>query len=1253
MNLCQLQVPETIYFLLYIMNQDDFLTPFKKILSNYNAIDLLAVVAALQIMPQNASRAVRLETLAQIVVSIPQDDTKPNITTHKLKNLLNSYPMTNSPIQFAEDPCDNLFTEAFAFHGGSYTVFPGITENPSFILRHLAEALLRLPNPINDELFLNDVNSIIASVLAISNEIAKRADLTRGIEPDTRLRRPVNIPNSNLMEINKKAITFSKAELMELLYYNGGHPDTIKQLVIQQGQSNYDELNLQNGDLFAAPIVHHQDKYVVAIPGMLMVAARHQIIKLAIERNLLEQVASKYADRVWFSVVDYFKHLGNKQIALPPPKQTDLDYYRDGLFELDTDKIIYAGLLIDPLTNYDLKNPFDHWKANNLGEKLSARWQDIEEKILTSVLPTNDWLNIFLYFGVGRSFLIPFKARIPKSQPTRLSLSVSDLETVSFLEHGNNLILWKYAEASRKLKEKTLIRAWGFLDEFEIYRKNGYTYYLSDDKTPTVLGVMPGGAGALRREVANKQDYHAVPSYQDGSIAEVVTLHNTKEVPIYITKKTIDGEEFAFLIEGLPLPIWINNSNVGNTFKGEMYSNYFLFMDMISHWFWQFTPMLVEPLSTIASSYNKIIIELYLNPDEDWFYNKVNSSSPPLQIITNKSTGVLQVNLGAGITDQFAEAENSGEREFMRQILAGFRSFLSEENQAKLSDESIDQVIEAYMPLGLKKKFLIIDSGNSPELMNEGLPKYREIEAPDVEELLDDLGYYLRTQENLGLGKLPDQQRTHILQKVVNYFYTQFQRLVDTLNPEGLLEWLITQHEAGIAEKAHYQLTIPTRLACFSSEPEILKELTERLPELVASTRANRFLIEYVTARPPVGLRPISFTVFDKLMAFASQIIEFAFESDLIHFNLADFKYHMLQSGRFGADRNKFSKAMNAFSPVYSTYELVRTKKGFKRYWKNDENVEEVSDDFAKLEAATKAEFGYSIKDINTLMGEAYNICIEEINPSFGILTLPVLVEKLHKRLNWSKNQIEEIVDLLSLKERKDFLKPPTPFRKEDVYPWRYNRLLSYLRCPFLQRKHGNEIEILWGPRNIADAWRYLTHLCMQGRLQAKSLEMRQFLGVINNERGAGFNMRVADFFRENSQLIVKEQVIKIAGKRISNQKGDLGDIDVLVTDAKRRRILVIECKDLALARTPYEMSSEITNLFLGADNKDSIVEKHTKRVEWIKNNLKDVIDSLGIANNGKWKVEGIIVVDEPMLTPYLYKSKMRVVSFDELSKVI
>lgn len=190
----------------------------------------------------------------------------------------------------------------------------------------------------------------------------------------------------------------------------------------------------------------------------------------------------------------------------------------------------------------------------------------------------------------------------------------------------------------------------------------------------------------------------------------------------------------------------------------------------------------------------------------------------------------------------------------------------------------------------------------------------------------------------------------------------------------------------------------------------------------------------------------------------------------------------------------------------------------------------------------------------------------------------------------------------------------------------------------------------MWGNLQLYESRSYIIHMCLGGRFQgrANSEEMRSLLGRFNRERGAAFTLDVRKVFEDYEGLVVDSNLVKIGRVRIAEEGRDLGDIDVLVINPSRRRVLAIECKDLSVARNPHEMANELQELFVG-NAQPAVVVRHQRRADWVATNLQLVLDHYGVEPGPGWCVTPILVVSEEMLTPHIHSPPMPVVSLRTL----
>jgi hypothetical protein len=207
-------------------------------LAPYDPADVLAAVGGLQLLPENADRAVRLEAFAHAAAALENEANKHHISLHRLRQFANNEPLGGAGVAVQEDPCDNAVTEAFTFHGGMYIVFPGQTDEVTFHLRHLAAAVSADPDayPVSD--FVTRTEQLLKAVLALSNEIARRAELGRAVLPIFRGREAdVVVPESQRLTKIKQAVSFSRTEIEQLLAKCRLPLSTLDQLIIPQGKA--------------------------------------------------------------------------------------------------------------------------------------------------------------------------------------------------------------------------------------------------------------------------------------------------------------------------------------------------------------------------------------------------------------------------------------------------------------------------------------------------------------------------------------------------------------------------------------------------------------------------------------------------------------------------------------------------------------------------------------------------------------------------------------------------------------------------------------------------------------------------------------------------------------------------------------------------------------------------------------------------------------------------------------------------------
>lgn len=148
---------------------------------------------------------------------------------------------------------------------------------------------------------------------------------------------------------------------------------------------------------------------------------------------------------------------------------------------------------------------------------------------------------------------------------------------------------------------------------------------------------------------------------------------------------------------------------------------------------------------------------------------------------------------------------------------------------------------------------------------------------------------------------------------------------------------------------------------------------------------------------------------------------------------------------------------------------------------------------------------------------------------------------------------------------------------------------------------------------------------------------------------GTAFNDEVYNVFVKHSELIVRKRIEEFCGIEMYDHKGKLGDVDVLVVNNSKGEILIIECKNLNAAISPYEYNNELKSLFIDDEEEDSEATKLLRRTKWVEENIELVSIELNLTYKKDWKYRPLIVTSEELSTPYLHKAAVETFSLRRL----
>jgi hypothetical protein len=894
-------------------------------------------------------------------------------------------------------------------------------------------------------------------------------------------------------------------------------------------------------------------------------------------------------------------------------------------------------MLCDTLEGFDPNGIEASWGSPTLSGAIVERTKEVSKEFFAKVGSANELFCLFVPCSESR--IHEFALNDWPNELPFLALDPDDLETIARVEAGDSLVLWRFAQRTKEMLGKFRLICFDELDLFAAYRDKKYSYYPGDGDLPEGILIKPGYGTKLKIKIANEQDWHPVRYFDQKRIVIANTLYGSRTVPLY------GVPDLAFpcvCVEELPCLVWVYAADFP---EGPNHPRQFDFICAVAYWIWQLASFLKECVAAQLSLLPMMHVQVSLCSELINGECANASGHEPAVVADVAESGIVRLSLHQGFSFRMRSTDNIAEREMVRQLIPTLVQAAG--GVLQLTQEQIDGVVDKVAPLGLKRMLVRSELAYVPQMDNRDLPDYRPIQTGDLEQVIDEASRHVVIARGLQPGRIEPAICNAVLNDMVAFCFNEIERLVKTLRPDGLLEVLITLSEAIIYENAFKQLTIATRLMTFAEDNTMMSEVAGDMAEFTRAGMAARFIIEFVTAQPPRGLRRISFEVYDRLQALAAMLTVWGSSSDALHFGLSEVFLSVSRAGRILIHEAQYSVAMMMRLGGLAADRLLDSESVFRKHM--GEHTEPAESDFenSELGRATRAEFGHSLMELTNFLIALGDIAIDLKPTTPAIMERGALIAMLAKELQWDAAKVEHCLNLSSLAPRENYLKPPPQCRKEDLYPWRFNREISYLRRPLLLRIRDGMTEVLWGHRHVDMARSYLVQLCASTRLKAKSQEMLSLLAKYRHDAGERFNDAVYDALRQFPHLIVAKKVHKVAHLDLAHR----GDIDILCADLSQTVLWVIECKSLALARTPYEMRNEIESLTLSTDDQSSMIKKHEARSAWVQHHLSLVLKWLGADPGRDWTVRPLIVMETIPVSPLLRDVSMPMTSFAMLKK--
>jgi hypothetical protein len=1191
-------------------------------LKNHNLTELLTTFAGLTVTPENHGKYFRLERL--LIHSVLADSDQMAVPQSlSLKTFLDK-EFESEPM---EDICTNTFTDQVSFVGGDFLVFPGITENGVEILTSQLHAIFHWPENNIPEGFKTAVYSVSLLGLGLSDLIAKRLQYYRYMvsEPDENT---IFVPDQDRLEQLKASVIISKANMDELIARYHLAPTAIQSFLLDPNEISSRTLYLDESPAADRPLILSGENYIVHSPATIVPAITRLIWRMAEGKDFEEKVYSAYHSSVWNNAQARLQTFGYRPVMVEGIND-DLGQYVN-VYRFDRDKIAYIRYMGD----FGKKNT--SFIPDRTEEHIAVLEKHVKYGSYKKIV-------VVIVCGIGRALYGMMK---PIAGIESISIPVFDLEVLWRLNKGSALDIWKFSLARKKLMAyaSDYMVMTEFLDLYKLFDGSAQSFYIDGDAPNMVPVLEPGYAFDWLIKAKSKADQHAVVYNRGDREVTVPVERKEGSSPIYVHLPDASEGVLRFAVEGYSQPIWVKPEPQPNGEGSDLRSLYFQTTDAIAYWIWQITADVSPYIATLGSdpivvSFSFVPLDKFENMDRD-FTRQPNLADRFETSITDDG---FHIKIPSELIAYLYGADNEGERVLVAQMIKGFNLNLAAKGQPLIGQDKNDEILVQRAPLGMKKKFFILDSADNLLLDPRNLKAPRYIQDYDVSVVLDSI------VPGLGaacppVGEIASIEKRNELanQITTKVLMAMLIAKLNELENEKLLQVLIGMNESLIRKREELRVNTPTRIACYVSQDDQVESLMTSLGDVNRSTIAIRCLIEQIAAEPSAGKKEPSVTDVDEVIAIMDQIISWGSTSDHIHFGLFDVKMGILPTGRIGSEKTMINSVLDPYYHSKTQENVKDAIETFEQVFPQNQNI--VGSDIPqKLDAAFVSDYGISMTRIADFIDGLAQIGFLQ-NTDYAVCPLAELRDEINKYVDpFSEEDFQIALNYIALQDRVKLINIDKKAGYEfiDIMPWRFNRMLSLMRKPVVitGKPGAAERNAYWGARQVLASRIYLAEQVQSGRIRVpkEKIEIAKAIGAFAGKRGALLVENIVKAI-DPAGLIIDTDLFIGPSFEFKNDI-DIGDLDVLVIDPEAKVLYSLESKSMLESRNIKEMIEEVSKLF-GSESELGLIGKHMRRDKWLRENIDQVSKKYKIDLSG-FEIKSLFITDEDMLTPYLRKMSL------------
>lgn len=1203
----------------------------KRYFEAHDSDEVLDYIISLQLTPSNHGKNMRIERMAQLAIHTLGKG-KTHVETKTLKKLMDE--------EFSDDIMEdlpmNMFCENVLFFGGNYLFFPGLSTDATELFNMMTDTIYR-----NEDVFPESFRKTVCQGVTFLLEFGKAIALRSGIKGTIR----GNETRRDLVSEPTKFVPYGlkEEELLRVFSPKGVTKEIVDAFVVDNNDPQLLSEDIDENPLLYRPLVRYRGSIYFACVSSQGAAINNFILQQAKKHGCLNELVKRTQHTIRSRIGTF---CANKMHWGQIPADNIIKVvpnFDEALFEIDTNWIAYVVYVKD-----------SEWDVSINGEKKLVRW-DLDSHLKANLaalrkdVKTKDKhiFTLVLYSSMGESFMLTMNEQ-PDSDYL-LTFSAFEFLQLIQTEKWDSMSLVRYARTKKAMISFKYARNQN-IDCYSLYKYKGECFYLSDKPRPDLLQLEPNEGYALIKESKEKLNYHGALMRIEDKYAYIPVIRDMNYAEIY---EPVDDKIIAKLCNSYHVPVWVKSEQ--DEKEGVNPSSFIeTTLTAIAYWMETMASSLDGPIN--ANYKMSVDIELELSEDilnDKDFQQEDNIHCEKGEIkVTKTPTGVF-VYMDRNYIRAFMGASNASEREMMKSIIIPLLDI--EEDEAQ-------RVIDKHVPLGQAKMILMMDPSQIPltyplwlyspvyihkatnQLLNDNLPLWMKEKGKDIDGIIE--------------GK---KEKVQFLHGVVDVLLEKITQHVSEFNTFELIIRLINNHETLMYLREHNKMLDPAQILCFGESEEKKREILEEEQRLTESGLATRALIEFLSStQDNKGQKHPGNDDIENMLALMSDIVHFGGICDAIHLGVSDHVITKLPSGRYGIYDDGFLDSVGGFVSA-RTMELVNNAiEGFASRMdqlsaSDTEKTPGRDPVYDKIDQAFLSDWGVTFSNLLRVLYACYILAMKKRTSVIDIEVNELIRNLCEIITEMTQETALRCLQRLSLDKRDQYLTPPEGYDIKDIYPWCYNRELSFLRRSFVRyQMTDGTIHCLFGFRSCLQAGVNLADLLYSGRLKNGGSEIGKLLGYFEGEKGKEFNETVRSYLSTLPGLKVWAYDVTIKQKGNLVAERDYGDIDVMAYDTTTNILYSIECKNTNTAKNIREMKNEMDE-YLGrgenpeTDRKRALVLKHLRRHKWLVEHTSQVMTFVGI--NQAPIVKSMMLTSEVIPTSYLRKkdTPLSILNYGEL----